>query len=406
MSQVKKKERKEREKREEESYQVWRVNQLMYLMVGLTSVLLLVLTIISIFTASSKAQVPVPQEQDVLVLVTQLQDIQSDTQALEIELPETQLREIQPEILEIRMPVTKWLSRQEPQVLILQPETETLEIEVPVAQWLKRHVPEMQMLEIQVPAALLQEMQPETQWLGIQMTVAQLQEMQGTEGLVFVAQIPKPAIISDWFFWLSIFYILFYVAYQQFRMKPRKHRSSKDACMFLARTAAESLEQGNKVRASMSMNRLLSALSDFMRQKLVSLETRPSARQNFLVAALAAPLNFFVGTRGAPRSFVHVTPEKIPRKAVYQAIQASEDTGDFQKMLRDLIIGLGGNVDESYLSASEFLIWLDKETEPYQKVYSQSFFDRYPTLKTGLTYAGPIIVALVAAASLIIQALS
>ena len=403
MSQVKK---KERGKREEESYQVWRVNQLMYLLVGLASVLLLVITIISVFTASSKAQVPVRQEQDVLVLVTHLQDIQSDTHALEIELPETQLREIQPEILEIRVPVTKWLSRQEPQVLILQPETETLEIEVPVAQWLKRHVSEMQMLEIQVPVALLQEMQSETQWLGIQMTIAQLQEVQGTEGLVVVAQIPKPAIISDWFFWLSIFYVLFYVAYHQFLMKPRKRRLSKNACMFLARIAAESLEQGNKVRASMSMNKLLSALSDFMRQKLVSLETRPSARQNFLVAALAAPINFFVGTRDAPRSFVYVSPEKIPRKAVYQAIQASEDTGDFQEMLRDLIIGLDGNVDEGYLSASKFLIWLDKKTESYQKVYSQSFFDRYPTLKTGLTYAGPIIVALVAAASLIIQAMS
>lgn len=234
------------------------------------------------------------------------------------------------------------------------------------------------------------------------MAVAQLQEIQGTEGLVFVAHVPKPEILSNWLFWLIAGYAVLYIVYQRLFVKRRKHRVSRKACIFLARTAAESLKQGNTVRASLSMDRLLSALSDFIKQKLVSLATIQYAPRNSWEAALFVTLNFWYGTRSAPQNLIYVRPEKIPRKAVFQVI-ASGYTGGFQERLRDLATGLDGNIDKRYLSASEFLTWLDRETELYQKDYSKSFFERYPALKVVLTTLGPLIVALAAVATLITQ---
>ena len=369
----------------ESSFRRWELLRSRYFFIYLVSALMLFQAIVVVvFDVPSPEQVPVAQEQEVLVLVTQIQEILPDTQVLELALPATQVQEIKPEIIEIQIPVTKWLSRQEPQVLIPEPETQILEIEVLVPQWLSRHVPEMQGLRIQLPVTLLQKIQPETQWLGIQMTLAQLQEIQGTEGLIFVAQIPKARILSNWPFWATIAYLVFYAVYLQFYVKPTKHRLSRQACIFIAKTTAQSLGQGDTVKASLSMDKLLSTLSDFVKQKLVSL----------------------VNIKVAPQKLMHVAPERIPRKAVFQAIQTSRDTWWFQQSLHDLAHGLSADMEKGYLSAYKFLVWLDKETESYQKSYSGSFFERHPTFKTVLTYVGPIIAALVALAGLVVQSLT
>ena len=103
---------------------------------------------------------------------------------------------------------------------------------------------------------------------------------------------------------------------------------------------------------------------------------------------------------------MHVAPEKIHRKAVFQAIQASEDTKGFQERLRDLAIELHGNMDKGYLPAHEFLAWLDQETKLCQVGYSESFFERHPTLGTVIPYLAPIATALGGIAALVVEILS
>ena len=354
--------------KERDVFLAWQRERRWSIRILLLSPLLLFIVAVLGFFDTLQAQVPVAQGPKVLVLVTQAQERQAlETQLLEKEVPETTLREIKPTILEIRMPLTQWASRQGPEAVILKPEIQVLSIKVPVTQWLKRHVPDMQMLEIQVPVALLQKKQPEKQWLGIQVTIAQLQEIQGMEELVFVAYEPEAEILFYGVMGLCIIYSAVPIVIQQCVVKRNKRRLSKKASIFVALAAAEDLEEGNPVRASLSMDRLLSALSDFIRQKLV-------------------PLGAIWVT---PQDFMHVTPETIPRRAVFQAIQASEDTNVFQERLRNLAIGLQGNIDEGYLAAYKFLAWLDRETGRYQETYSKSFFEKHPSFKTILVYLGP-----------------
>jgi len=144
-------------------------------------------------------------------------------------------------------------------------------------------------------------------------------------------------------------------------------RLSKEACTFAAIVTAEDLEKGNSVRASLSIDRLLLALNDFLGQKLVALGAR------------------YV----APLGIMSVTPETIPRRAVYRAIQASEDTKDFQERLRNLAVGLCDDAATGYLPVHQFIIWLDQKTEPYHQV-SKSFLEKRPALKTMLLNVFPL----------------
>ena len=167
---------------------------------------------------------------------------------------------------------------------------------------------------------------------------------------------------------MGLLYVLALIVIRLCYIPWRLGQLSKDAAVFAAIVAAEDLERGNPVRASISMDRLLSALSNFLGQKLVLLGTH------------------YV----APQAFMHITPGKIPRRAVFRAVQASEDTKDFQERLGNVAIGLSGKVDAGYLAVHQFLVWLDQKAEPYRKG-SQSFLDKRPILKTMLLEVAPVI---------------
>lgn len=134
-------------------------------------------------------------------------------------------------------------------------------------------------------------------------------------------------------------------------------RLSQEACFYAAAITAENLEKGNMLEASLSMDRLLFALSDFLRRKSLSLGFGSVA----------------------PIDIMHVTPATIPRKAVLRAIQTRGDSKDFQEKLHDLVTGLRGNPDTGNVAINKFLVWLDQETKDYQKG-SQTFEDKHPTL--------------------------
>jgi len=172
---------------------------------------------------------------------------------------------------------------------------------------------------------------------------------------------------------LSLFYVTLPIGWRPY-MKRRLGPLSTEACVFLAIVTAEDLERVNPVRASVSVDRLLLALSDFLGQKLVALGVS-------LVT---------------PKDFMYITPETIPKRAVRRAIQASQDTKDFQERLCNLAIGLRGNVDAGYCAAHQFLVWLDKKAESY-RLESQSFLDKRPTLRTIVLQIAPIIVPPVSA---------
>ena len=172
---------------------------------------------------------------------------------------------------------------------------------------------------------------------------------------------------------LGLLYVIALIVIRWRYIKWRLGQLSKEACVFAAIIAAEDLGEGNPVRASLSMDRLLSALSDFLGQKLVTLGV----------------------SSVTPQDFMHVTPETVPRRAVRRAIQANEDTKDFQERLHNVAIGLCGNVDAGYLAAHQFLVWLDRKTESYQQA-SKSFLDKRPALRTMLLNVFPVILPPVA----------
>lgn len=353
----------------------------------LLSPLLVLIVVVLMFFGTSQGQVPVAHGPEVLVLVTRVQEIQQEmleipeempeTLVQEIPVPKTQLKEIQPGMLEIRVPVTQWLEIQVPEtrvpvthVLEIQPETQWLEIQVELTKWLERQVPKMERLEIFVPVAQVQEkIQPETQWLAILVSVAQLQEMQPEEQEL-VAEVPEPEIPFYLIVWICIVYSTVPIVIQQCVIKPKQRRLSRKACIFVALAAAEDLEKSDPVRAALSMDKLLLALSDLLGQKSIAL------------GMSAVP----------PGEYMHITPGKIPKRAVFQAIQASEDTNDFQERLRHLASGLRSKVDTGYLATHKFLAWLDWKTKDYQEA-SKSFFEKRPTLRTIIVYLGPPTVA-------------
>lgn len=185
-------------------------------------------------------------------------------------------------------------------------------------------------------------------------------------------EVTAPGVEEPW--WLPAI-VLMGLGYVIILMIIRWHikvslgKLSKEACIFSAVVAAEDLERGNPVRASLSIDRLLSALANFLGQKLVALGA----------------------SYVTPQDFMHITPGTIPRKAAYRIVQANEDTKDFQERLRNVAIGLSGNVDAGYVAAHQFLVWLDHKTEPYQQA-SKSFLDKRPALRTMLLNVFPIIL--------------
>jgi len=173
---------------------------------------------------------------------------------------------------------------------------------------------------------------------------------------------------------LGLLYVIAFIVIRWRYIKWRLGKLSKEACIFAAIVAAEDLDGGNAVRACLSMDRLLLALSDFLGQKLVALGVS------------------FV----TPGEIMQVTPETIPKRAVFRAIQAIGDTKEFQERLRDLAIGLHGNEDAGYPAAHQFLVWLDRKAEPYRRI-SQSFLDKRPTLRTMLLKVAPVFLPAVSA---------
>jgi len=185
-----------------------------------------------------------------------------------------------------------------------------------------------------------------------------------TEGITAVTGLEMGVLVG-----LCLVCVVAPVIIQRYPVKWRLGRLSKEACIYAASEAADDLERGNPVRASLSTDKLLSALSDLLGQKLVTLGA----------------------SSVAPQDFMHVTPETIPRRAVRQAVQASEDIEVFQERLSDLVVGLRGKVDARYIAAHKFLVWLDQKTESYQET-SRSYFDKHPTLKTVVLALGPSII--------------
>ena len=168
---------------------------------------------------------------------------------------------------------------------------------------------------------------------------------------------------------LGLLYFIILIVIRWRYIKLRLGKLSKGAAVFAAIVTAEDLERGNPVRAALSIDRLLSALSDFLGQKLVALGV----------------------SYVTPQDFMYVTTETIPRRAVRRAIQANEDTKDFQERLRNVAIGLHDSADTGYLAAYQFLVWLDQKTESYQQT-SKSFLDKRLTLKTMLLNVFPVIL--------------
>lgn len=168
---------------------------------------------------------------------------------------------------------------------------------------------------------------------------------------------------------IGLAYTAFPILFQRQVTRRRLGRLSREACIFAATSAAEDLRRGNSVRASLAMDRLLSALSDLLGQKLVALGT----------------------TSVAPRDVMHATPQTIPRRAVFEAIQSSGETKDFEEELDHLVIELGGDADKGYIAAQKFLVWLGQKSETY-KAGSETLLEKHPTFKAIVQIVGPIIV--------------
>lgn len=169
----------------------------------------------------------------------------------------------------------------------------------------------------------------------------------------------------------AVAYIVAYMVFYRSYVKRRAGRFSRESSIFLAASAAENLSEGNLVRASLFMDKLFSTLSDFLEQKVVTLGTICVAPKDVMVA----------------------TPETIPRKAVFRAIQAGGDTSDLQEKLRYLATELNGDVETGYITVQEFLFWLNQKSEIYKRD-SEASSEKHPIFRYLIRVIGPGIAPL------------
>ncbi len=151
--------------------------------------------------------------------------------------------------------------------------------------------------------------------------------------------------------------VIFFGVFQWSSSKRELGRASKEAIVFTAVNAADDLNIGNSVRASIYLNNLLLALSDYLDQKITL-----SDRSAFI-----------------PNKNICATPSTILGTDIFRVIQVRKDTNDFKHQLRQLAFGFYGNVESGYLIAQKFLLWLDQTVERRLPL-PQSFWTRHSTL--------------------------
>lgn len=149
---------------------------------------------------------------------------------------------------------------------------------------------------------------------------------------------------------------------------------SKKACVYLSLIAATALERDDPITASLSIKKLLIAISDLV-------------KQDFRLKEVSLAPSKFI----SPSKYMQVTSDTIPKKAVFRAIQDSRDNNEFQEQLRDLAIELHKNENLSYIIIHRFLYWLNHSVKRYRKI-SQSFLDKRPNLKVILIKVVPVVL--------------
>jgi len=116
-----------------------------------------------------------------------------------------------------------------------------------------------------------------------------------------------------------------------------KNVYKKEATIFAALTACEELDSGDSVRASLSTDRLIKALS-----RLLERERLAFADQKF-------PL----------RDHLFLNPNRIRSRSIQKYIQATDSTEQFKMELRQLASSLSENKIPIYLAAQRFLAFLN-----------------------------------------------
>jgi len=173
-----------------------------------------------------------------------------------------------------------------------------------------------------------------------------------------------PILIS----WIAIY------SYVMFRMlNGWLGRLSQDALCYASVSAAEQLEEGDPVKASIWVDKLLGALPYFLKHKSVKID----------------PWGFSAKLT----DLLYVHSERLPRKAMLSAIQDSgSEIHEFSQHFYSFAEGLSSeNEKDNYIVTQNFLSWLINKSEKY-KLKPMGLWERHPGLKDILPILGMIIV--------------
>lgn len=188
---------------------------------------------------------------------------------------------------------------------------------------------------------------------------------------------PKVLLPGDvWFIAGSILHIVIYAGFR-FLLFDRQLRLSQDVVFCTAVSAAEQLEEGDPIKASLLVDKLLAALSHFLRHKSVKI----------------GPWGFTAKLK----DLLYVHPESVPRKAILGAIQDSgSEMPEFSQHFYSFAQGLSSESErDNYIVTQNFLSWLINKSEKY-KLKPAGLWERHPGFKDILlSIILPIIGAII-----------
>jgi len=194
--------------------------------------------------------------------------------------------------------------------------------------------------------------------------------------IIFPELMSSGHAVLNWInFSISIAYIVFYPWFILFRYGRRLREFSQDVVFYASVRAAEQLENGDPIKASAWVNKLMEVFPYFIAQKSVLLDIIRPARL---------------------KDILYFNPRLISRRAVLGAIQNSKgEMAEFSRQFYNFAQGISSKKDRDiHVSTQDFLSWLFAKSGKFE-LKPAGFWERNPGLRDFLPVIGVIIVAVV-----------
>lgn len=184
------------------------------------------------------------------------------------------------------------------------------------------------------------------------------------------------SIIIFLIFLIFIGTIIFVTMYDS--IKKERINIAREAAIFSIISTINDLNNGDRLKASLSLKTTLLAISDHLNKKTLKLGNRSYA----------------------PISFVGVNPTLLLKRNLSLYIQTNNEGTELVLKLYNIVYSLIVNYRYSYIFISDFYNWLGNETKDIGYT-EQNFIDKHPLLMNFL----PLIISILGVITIIIRAL-